>query len=333
MDLPQELLDAIFDELVYDGDPKFLGACSLSCWSLLMTARRYRFRCVSITQGRMESHGYVLGNPSRECARFLDLVQILEQDPCHLPPRKGHPTLSSCIRHLSLQLSSAFQGDFDRSPFVPSAQKHWVAMNKKLPYIFSRLTRLQSVTLHFLSTRPFSWHLLDPPIISSLLQLLRSPSINTLDLSHIHGLPANIVLHCPNLKDLRVRGLVQEQSVISTYPISASQTMMPNLTYPPPSLESLTLASSDHFCSVLTNILKSGDALPFKTLRALHLPDARSQPFNAETQVAVAASSTLQYLEISFIQCVYLSGANIFPILTLTSISRSFIEWHSLWIL
>jgi len=154
-----------------------------------------------------------------------------------------------------------------------------------------------------------------------------------LDLSHIHGLPANIVLHCPNLKDLRVRGLVQEQSVISTYPISASQTMMPNLTYPPPSLESLTLASSDHFCSVLTNILKSGDALPFKTLRALHLPDARSQPFNAETQVAVAASSTLQYLEISFIQCVYLSGANIFPILTLTSISRSFIEWHSLWIL
>jgi len=297
---PQEILDAIVNEL--KDDAASLKNCSMSSWSLLIPARRSTFHHIHIKQREVNYRGE-FRNFDRDHKRLLDLAEILGNDPSLHPHREGTPTLSSCIRHLDLQLASAgshrFRGE---TSTIMAAQERWHAMNSPLPVILDVLstTHIEHVTLHFHSVS-CAWRHVDPSITSSILKLLRSPSIRTLDLSRIYGLPTDAVLHCPNLNDLRVRYVVDQGSITDT----AATEGLPcpvqpppfESSYPPPTPKYLTATSSSSFLSALTKAPDSVVAL--KNLQRLSFVKAWIHLFDAESLVVETVAPTLQYLKIT----------------------------------
>jgi len=297
---PQEIFDAIVSEL--KDDAASLKYCSMSSWSLLIPARRSTFQHICIKQREADYRGE-FKYFDRDHKRLLDLAEILANDPSLHPHREGTVTLTSCIRHLDLQLASAgshrFRGD---TSAIMAAQERWHAMNSPLPVILDKLspTHVEHVTLHF-HGMACTWRHVDPSMTSSILKLLRSPSICTLDLSNIHGLPTDTVLHCPNLNDLRVRYVVDQGSITDT----AATKGLPcpiqpppfEPSYPPPTPKRLTTTSSSSFLSALTKAPDSVVAL--KKLQYLSFVDAWIHSFDAETLVVETVAPTLQYLKIT----------------------------------
>jgi len=297
---PQEILDAIVNEL--KDDAASLKNCSMSSWSLLIPARRSTFHHIHIKQREVNYRGE-FRHFDRDHKRLLDLAEILGNDPSLHPHREGTPTLSSCIRHLDLQLASAgshrFRGD---TSTIIAAQERWHAMNSPLPVILDNLSpsHIEHVTLHFHSVS-CAWRHVDPSITSSILKLLRSPSIRTLDLSRIYGLPTDAILHCPNLNDLRVRYVVDQGSITDT----AATEGLPcpiqpppfEPSYPPPTPKYLTTTSSSSFLAALTKAPES--IVAFKNLQRLSFVNAWIHSFDAESLVVETVASTLQYLKIT----------------------------------
>ena len=272
----------------------------MSSWSLLIPARRSTFHHLRIKQGEV-SYLWESKHFDRDHKRLLDLAELLENDPSLHPHREGTPTLSSCIRHLDLQLASAGSRRF-RGKVVMAPQEKWHAMNSPLPVILDKLSpnHIEQVTLHFYGTS-CPWRHLDPSMTSSILKLLRSPSIRTLDLSNIPGLPTNAVLHCPNLNDLRVGFMVDQGSITDNaatkglpFPIQHPP-FEPS--YPPPTPKYLTAASSSSFLAALTEV--PDNVLAFNNLQHLSFIDAWTLSFHAESLVVKQAAQTLRYLHVS----------------------------------
>ena len=271
----------------------------MSSWSLLIPARRSIFHHIRIKQREFNVRGE-FPHFDRDLKKLLDLAEILENDPSLHPHREGTPTLSSCIRHLALQLASAsshrFRGNISA---ILAAQERWHAMNAPLPVILDKLSpsHIEHVTLHF-HGMAFTWGLVNPSMASSILKLLRSPSICTLDLSNIHGLPTDAVLHCPNLNDLRVGYMVDQGSITDTEgPPCPIQPPPFESSYPPPTPKYLIATSSSSFLAALTKAPDSG--LPFKTLQRLSFVDAWIYLLDAESLVVETVAPTLQYLKIT----------------------------------
>ena len=294
---PQEILDTIVNEL--QDDAASLKCCSMSSWSLLIPARRSIFHHIRIKQREFNVRGE-FPHFDRDLKKLLDLAEILENDPSLHPHREGTPTLSSCIRHLDLQLASAsshrFRGNISA---ILAAQERWHAMNAPLPVILGKLSpsHIEHVTLHF-HGMAFTWGLVNPSMASSILKLLRSPSICTLDLSNIHGLPTDAVLHCPNLNDLRVGYMVDQGSLTNTEGLPCPIQRPPfEPSYPPPTPKRLTTTFSSYFLAALTDAPEN--VVAFKNLQRLSIVDAWILSFDAESRVIETAAQTLQYLHIS----------------------------------
>ena len=297
---PQEILDTIVSEL--EGDTASLKDCSMASWSLLLPARRSIFHHIRINQLAFNSQGEFRGS-EHDHKRLLDLVKILENDPSLHPHREGTPTLSSCIRHLDLQLALTSSYISRHNPSaIMAAQKRWNATNTPLPDVLDRMSsdHIEQVTLHF-HGMTCTWRLIDPSMASSILKLLRSPSIRTLDLSHIHGLPIDAVLHCPNLNDLRVKYVADQGSTAYTvfaegfqFPIHPPS-FVPS--YSPPTPKYLTTTSGSSFLNALTKT--PDNAVTFKNLHCLSCIDAWILSFDAALQVAETAAPNLQVLKIS----------------------------------
>jgi len=297
---PQEILDAIVSEL--KDDAASLKNCSMSSWSLLIPARRSTFHHICIKQ-REVNHLGEFKHFDRDHKRLLDLSEILSNDPSLHPHREGTQTLISCIRHLDLQLASTrSHRSRGNIPAIMAAQERWHAMNSPLPVILDKLSpsHIEHVTLHFHSML-CAWRHIDPSMTSSILKLLRSPSIRTLDLSHIYGLPTDAVLHCPNLNDVRVRYVVDQGSITDT----AATKGLPcpiqpppfEPSYPPPTPKYLTATSSSSFLAALTKA--SDSVVTFKNLQRLSFVDAWILPFDAESLLVETAAPTLRYLKIT----------------------------------
>ena len=294
---PQEILDAIVNEL--EDDAATLKRCAMSSWSLLIPARRFTFYHIRIKQQELNDRGEFT-HFDRDLKRLLDLAEILENDPSLHPHREGTPTLSSCIRHLDLRLASASTHRFrGNTSAIMAIQERWHAMNSPLPVILDKLSpsHIEHVTLYFHGI-PFTWSLANPSMTSSILKLLRSPSIRTLYLSNIHGLPTDAVLHCPNLNDLRVRDIVGQGSIPDTvglpYPIQPPP-FEPS--YPPPTPKRLTTNSCSNFLAALTKTPEN--VVAFKNLQRISVVDAWILSFDAESLVVETAAQTLRYLRIS----------------------------------
>jgi len=290
---PQEILDAIVNEL--DDDGAALRVCSMTSWSLLIPARRSIFHHIRIKQQDINYFGE-FKHFDRDHKRLLDLSEILANDPSLHPHREGTPTLTSCIRHLDLQLASAgshtFRGD---TSAIMAAQDRWNAMNAPLPEVLHKLS-----PSHIELSLPCTWRQVDPSITSSILKLLRAPLIHTLDLSHIHGLPTNAVLHCPNLNDLRVRYVADQKSITDT----AATEGLPcpiqpppfEPSYPPPTLKYLTTTSDSNFLAAL--IKTPVNAVAFNNLQHLSFVDAWILSFDVESRVVETVAPTLRFLHI-----------------------------------
>jgi len=142
-----------------------------------------------------------------------------------------------------------------------AAQERWNAMNTPLPEVLNKLSpsHIKQFTLYL----PCTWRQVDPSITSSILKLLRAPSIHTLDLSHIRGLPTDAVLHCPNLNDLRVR-YVADQTESITDTAATKELRFPiqpppfEPSYPPPTPKYLTTTSGSSFLAALIKTLQCG---------------------------------------------------------------------------
>jgi len=294
--IPQEIIDHIISEL--HSEFKTLYECSLTGWQLLVPARRLIFHSICITQDPKEE----FGKSGRDHARLLRLVQILENDPSCLPSRQEFPTLSSCVRHLHLRLASPRSGRFGYKPSqIMSAQAQWNAMNAPLPDVFAQLNHIEKFSIHFLAPGRCVWRLLEPSISISFLAFLRSPSIKTLDLSRISGLPAAAVLHCPNLNDLTMEYMFDEDPEISADTALTMQSPGPAMSFepscPPPFLESLSVKGSDSFCAVLAN--DPAKAVILHHVRSLIFNYTSPHPFDIQWRISEAAASTLQVLRLS----------------------------------
>jgi len=271
----------------------------MTSWSLLIPARRSIFHHIRIKQREVNYIGE-FKHFDRDHKRLLDLVKILENDPSLHPHRKGTPTLSSCIRHLDLQLAPAASPMFHGNVSMRmAAQERWNAMNAPLPEILNKLSspsHIEQVTLYL----PCTWRQVDPSITSSILKLLRSPSIRTLDLSHIHGLPTDAVLHCPNLNDLRVRYVADQESITDTAATKELHSIQPppfEPSYSPPTPKYLTTTSGSSFLAAL--IKSPVNAVAFNNLQHLSFVDAWILSFDAESRVVETAAPTLRFLHIS----------------------------------
>jgi len=299
---PQEILDAIVAEL----DDGSLKQCSLSSWSLLLPARRSRFRSISIFQGEVRNKQGSDKLLVRGYRKLLNLVQILENDPSRLPSRtrEGCQTLASCIRWLELGIASNDSRAFDEDAvfaLTMSPQEQQYAASLPLPVVLDRLAHVESIWLHSSHASTTIWCLVDPTITSAIVKFLRCPTIKALAINHIHGFPADTIIHCPNLSDLTLDGVHGDDSTNLINILAALQSLtQPVLfepSYPPPSLERLHSRASEAFLTTLINTPKM--AVAFKNLRELFLQNAAIHVFRAELLAVNAVASTLQILRIS----------------------------------
>ena len=274
---PQEILDAIVSEL----DGRSLGQCSLSSWSLLLPTRRSRFRCIVISQG-----DETLLAPGYKCKKFLNLVQILDNDPSRQPPRarEGYPTLSSCIRSLVLGIT------LDENP----------ALDSLLPAVLERLTHVARVSLYS-DGRACVWRFIDPSITSAIVHFLQSPAIKTLALIGIRGFPAVTIIHCPNLTELVLGDIDQDNSTVVIDTLTAPQSPNPrSLCEPPslpPSLERLSSRASESF---LVSVFNTPNvAVVFENLQELSLREVGIRDFNPALLAVNAVAKTLKVLRIA----------------------------------
>jgi len=292
---PQEILDAIVSEL----DDRSLGQCSLSSWSLLFPTRRSRFRCIVISQG-----DEILLAPGYNCKKFLNLIQILENDPSRQPPpaREGYPTLSSYIRSLVLGITSDGFRAVDENPAlapVSSIQDQQRGAGSLLPAVLERLTHVARVSLYS-DGRACVWRLINPSITSAIVNLLRSPPIRTLVLIGIRGFPAVTIIHCPNLTELVLSDMDQDNSTIAIDTLAAPQSPNPRSLYEslslPPSLERLSSRASGSFLISLFNT--PSVAVVFENLQELSLREVGIRDFNPVLLAVNAVAKTLKVLRI-----------------------------------
>jgi len=306
---PQEILDAIVSEL----DDRFLGQCSLSSWSLLLPTRRSRFRCIVISQG-----DETLLAPGYNCKKFLNLIQILENDPSRQPPRarEGYPTLSSCIRSLVLGITSDGFRAVDKNPAlapVSLIQDQQRGADSLLPAVLERLTHVARVSLYS-DGRACVWRLIDPSITSAIVNLLRSPAIKTLALISIRGFPAVTIIHCPNLTELVLSDMDQDNSTIAIDTLAAPQSPNPRSVCKspsfPPSLVRLRSRASESFLVSLFNT--PNVAVVFENLQELFLREFGIRDINAVLLAVNAVAKTLQVLRIVNVDLV--NNSTSFPL-------------------
>ncbi|KAF8529958.1 hypothetical protein JB92DRAFT_2858942 [Gautieria morchelliformis] len=144
--LPQELIDAVTDNLRYAPDRKALLACSLVCRSWRLSSQRLLFRFVSL--GRHRDHSKRLG-------------QTL----------LSYPHLANYCRVLS------WHGFWDREYRIETHQ----AMDQPLfAAVLRKLSKLQNITLYRLD-----WSLMTVDLHQSIRWVLMLPSIRFLTLDII----------------------------------------------------------------------------------------------------------------------------------------------------
>ncbi|KAI4522993.1 hypothetical protein K525DRAFT_255067 [Schizophyllum commune Loenen D] len=168
--LPQELIDDIVDQL--HDDPAALRACCLAGASFLDMARTYLFHAISLSPIR---------GGAKRCAQLQALLE-------------SNPALAGYIRHLRLVEDT---GGIARA---------WLHIEMSLPPLLRRIAKakaLQGLYVYGPASSSISWSILPAPTRGALLDIVASPSLRTLRLERVSGLPYLLLGSLgPSLADL-----------------------------------------------------------------------------------------------------------------------------------
>ena len=170
--IPQEIIDNIADELWDDADA--LDSCAIVCRSFLIPSRRNLFSDI-----------------------YLNSVERLERLHRLLVSK---PDLANYIRELTFVAS-----------FVSAEDKYlWLSSlrdGRTLPGILRLIRRLQILSWGIGTSVPWgattivSWGDFSPELQIALLDILRSPSLRSIELSNLYRLPISII-NFPHVRKL-----------------------------------------------------------------------------------------------------------------------------------
>lgn len=191
-DLSYEVLDLIFVEIGSDNDDanvkQTLGACRLVSTSFNSVALPHLFKSIHLVSVR--DCGDKVAS-ERRVLQFHSLLQL-------------NPSIATYIRSFRVDTSGYRQ-----------RTTNWMLKNKIFPQILLKLTRLRHFTLRT-HRGPLVWHKLNKALEAAILAIFHLPSILSLELRFIEGLPLDQVLYSPanftTMKKSRVKQLSAPQS-------------------------------------------------------------------------------------------------------------------------
>jgi len=305
--LPREILDSIIDELGAEQEDaesfEALLACSLTSWSMLYSSRKKIFENIRIVQGDAVIPSY-LNNGEKDRTKLVNLLQILEGDPVRSLGGTANSSLVSCVRSFEITFSPT-RSTLDMFNEAKSQSEHrkWDALNKTVPSLLDLLHHLERVSISFDEQYWAIWSMLSPDLTSSILRLLRSPSLRTLELAAISGLPVDAVLCCPNLQNLTLSRMFDEASMLAhltRHPYSPrsppSSSVLPGCA---PRLKKCSLTLTSQYTPMLTRSPVAREF--FGELQELHLCLGHDMRFTNDWSILRLASS-LQLLKLSYLR-------------------------------
>jgi len=303
--LPQEILDSVIDELGAEQEDaesfEALLACSLTSWSMLCSSRKKIFANIRIVQG--DAVRPYLNNSEKDRTKLVNLLQILEGDPVRSLGGAANSSLASCVRSFEITFSPTRStlDMFDEAK-SQSEQRKWDALNETVPSLLNLLHHLERVSISFHEVYWAIWSMLSPDLTSSILRLLRSPSLRTLELTAISGLPVDAVLCCSNLQNLTLSRMFDEASMLEHLtrhpysPRSPSSSVLPECA---PRLKKCSLTLTSQYTPMLIGSPVAYEF--FRELQELHLCLGHDMTYTDDWSVLRLASS-LQVLKLSYIR-------------------------------
>jgi len=269
---------------------------------MLYSSRKKIFANIRIVQG--DAVRSYLNNSDKDRTKLVNLLQILEGDPVRSLGGTANSSLASCVRSFEITFSPTRSTlhMFDEVK-SQSEQRKWDALNETVPSLLNLLHHLERVSISFHKVYWPIWSMLSPDLTSSILRLLRSPSLRTLELAAISGLPVDAVLCCPNLQNLTLSHIIDEASMsahLIRHPYSPrsppSSSVLPECA---PRLKKCSLTLTSQYTPMLIGSPVAYEF--FGTLQELYLCLGHEMTFTDDWSVLRLASS-LQVLKLGYIR-------------------------------
>ncbi|KAF9478950.1 hypothetical protein BDN70DRAFT_717847 [Pholiota conissans] len=164
--LPPELMSLIFDCLKVDRDWATLGACSLISHQYLRPARKILFHCITLKM-RGSPNPILIHDVAR---RIQGLCDTMKRDPDIVKDIKRFEVLDS----------------------YPVYESQWITQQPTLPRLIKKLAHVQECTFGC-EVGYLQWRLLTPSLAASLERLFSQPSLKSLTLCNIGGIPSIVM--------------------------------------------------------------------------------------------------------------------------------------------
>ncbi|EDR00844.1 uncharacterized protein LACBIDRAFT_312861 [Laccaria bicolor S238N-H82] len=242
--IPQEILETIIAQLGFIGDDDSLRACTLVSHSFLSAAQPYLFRTVRLDhiddRRKRHEHFHIL---------------LLEK-----------PRLGTYV--YNLRLGDEHDGSFGETP------SSWITDTEYLCKILPFLNRLQTFSLSF-SSEMTEWSSMSRNARVVLENLFELPSLRSVALQFISGVPARLLLSLTKLVDLSLSSVhvdVEDSLSETTQPANLSElvlrgcsprtilTLHSTLRNSPKSLQRLILTPTHdtNFCASVWELMREG---------------------------------------------------------------------------